>query len=288
MTAIAETELIINSDGSIFHLQLKPEHIAEDILLVGDPGRVSMISNYFEKIEYKIQNREFITHTGYYKGKRISVIATGIGTDNIDIVINELDALVNIDLSSRTIKEEKKSLNFVRIGTCGGLQEDLAVGSFLISEISIGFDGLLNYYEGRNDICELDMEEKFKNFMDWNPQLASPYFIKSSEDLMRKVGYDIKRGMTISASGFYGPQGRELRLNIQDRNINEKIRAFRYGERYITNYEMESSALAGLSKLLNHNATTVCVVIANRYAKEFIPSYKTAMAELVELVLDRI
>lgn len=287
MKPIEESELIINEDNSIFHLHLKPEHIADNIILVGDPGRVIMISNLFDNIEYQIQNREFITHTGNYKGKRISVIATGIGTDNIDIVINELDALANIDFNTRTIKEKKKKLNLIRIGTCGGLQEDLAVGSFLISEMSIGFDGLLNFYDGRDNVCNLEIEKDFLKHMDWNPKIATPYFINSSEELLNKLGFDMKKGMTISAPGFYGPQGRELRLKIQDRNINNKIREFRFGENRITNYEMESSAIAGLSSLLGHNAITVCVVIANRYAKEFEPDYKIAVENLVKIILDR-
>jgi uridine phosphorylase len=288
MKQIADSELIINADGSIFHLHLKPEQIAGNIILVGDPDRVSMISGYFEKVEYKVQNREFITHTGMYNGKRISVIATGIGTDNIDIVVNELDALANIDLKSRTIKKDKKKLNLIRIGTCGGLQEDLPTGSFIMSEMSIGFDGMLNFYEGRDKVSDLDMEKEFVKYMSWNSKLATPYFVHSSEELLERLGNNMKKGLTISAPGFYGPQGRELRLNIQDRIINDKIRAFRYGNKRITNYEMESSALAGLSALLGHNAVTVCVIIANRYAKEFDTDYKFAMVNLVRIILDRI
>ncbi|MDR2010010.1 MAG: nucleoside phosphorylase [Bacteroidales bacterium] len=288
MKQIPDSELIINADGSIFHLHLMPEQIADNVILVGDPGRVTTISAHFEKVEHKVQNREFITHTGLYKGKRISVIATGIGTDNIDIVVNELDALVNIDLKTRTIKSDKKRLNLIRIGTCGGLQEDLAIGSFLMSEMSIGFDGLLNFYEGRDKVSDLGIEKEFIKYMDWNPKIATPYFVNSSGELLERLGKDMKKGLTISAPGFYGPQGRELRLNIQDRNINEKIRSFRYGEKRITNYEMESSALAGLSALLGHNAVTVCVIIANRYAKEFDTDYKFAMEKLVKIILDRL
>jgi len=288
MRQIPESELIINENGSIFHLHLKPEQIADDILLVGDPGRVDMICNHFDKIEHIVQNREFITKTGFYKGKRITVLATGIGTDNIDIVLNELDALVNIDFKTRIEKEEKRSLNLIRIGTSGGLQEDLDIGSFLMSEISIGFDGLLNWYEGSEKVFDMDMEKKFMSHMNWNPRLTNPYFVKSSEELMQRIGKDIRRGVTISASGFYGPQGRELRLNVQDRQINDKIRNFIYNDKKITNYEMESSALCGLAAMLGHKATTVCLIIANRYAKHFLTGYKNSMEVLVKLIIDRL
>ncbi len=288
MKEIEKSELIINPDGSIFHLHLKPEQIADDIILVGDPGRVALVSEHFDKIEYIVKNREFITHTGYYKGKRISVIATGIGTDNIDIVINELDALVNIDLKSRTIKDEHKSLNFVRIGTSGGLQEDLEVDSFLLSEMAIGFDGLLNFYKQRDEVCNLDMEEKFIKHMNWNPRIASPYFVNSSEILNKRLGDAFNKGITISSPGFYGPQGRELRLKIQDSEINNKIRTFRYDNMRITNYEMESSAIFGLSGLLGHNASTVCVIIANRYNKQYSKDYKIAVKKLIKIVLDKL
>ena len=286
MKQIGKSELIINSDGSIFHLHLKPEHIAKDIILVGDPGRVALISEHFDNIEHKILNREFITHTGTYKGKRLSVIATGIGTDNIDIVLNELDALVNIDLETRTIKQDHKSLNFIRIGTSGGLQEDMDVDSYLMSETAIGFDGLLNFYKDQDKVCDADIEQAFLKHMDWNPRIASPYFIKSSNELMDRIDNNFRRGITISAPGFYGPQGRELRLEIQDRNINDKIRSFRFENRHITNYEMESSALFGLSALLGHKAATVCVIIANRYAKAYSKDYKIPMKKLIKLVLD--
>jgi uridine phosphorylase len=288
MKQIAESELIINPDGSVFHLHLKPGQIADDIILVGDPGRVAMVSKHFDSIEHIVLNREFITHTGFYRGKRLSVVATGIGTDNIDIVINELDALVNIDLQTRTIKNEKKSLNFIRIGTSGGLQEDLSVDSFLMSEIAIGFDGLLNFYKRRDEVCNLDLESSFLKHMSWNSKIATPYFVESSPELMNRLGNDFKKGMTISAPGFYGPQGRELRLEIQDSNINDKIRSFRFGEKRITNYEMESSAIFGLSGLLGHKAATVCVIIANRYAKQYSKDYKIAVEKLVKIVIDRL
>lgn len=286
MNKIGESELIINNDGSIFHLKLKPEHIAKDIILVGDPGRVAIVSDFFDKVEHVITNREFITHTGTYKGKRISVIATGIGTDNIDIVLNELDALVNIDINDRTIKEEKTSLNLIRIGTSGALHEDIEVDSFLLSEIAVGFDGLLNFYANRNSVCNTEMENAFKNHTNWNPLLTSPYFVNSSKELSDKIGKGIQRGITISAPGFYGPQGRVLRLQIQDPEINDKIRSFRFNDKRITNYEMESSALFGLSALLGHQAATVCVIIANRYSKKYSKDYKPAVKNLIKHVLD--
>ncbi len=286
MKQIEESELIVNSDGSIFHLHLLPEQLADDVILVGDPGRVALVSKHFDNIECKVQNREFITHTGTYKGKRISVLATGIGTDNIDIVMNELDALANIDLKSRTPKAEHRTLNLLRIGTSGGLQEDMAIGSFLLSETAIGFDGLLNFYRRRDEACNLDMEEKFIKHMNWNPRLANPYFVDGSKLLADKFDEHFRHGITISAPGFYGPQGRELRLEIQDREINDKVRSFRYNGRCITNYEMESSAIFGLSKLLGHNASTVCLIIANRYAKQFVKDAAPKMEELIERSLD--
>ncbi|MDD4149820.1 MAG: nucleoside phosphorylase [Bacteroidales bacterium] len=288
MKKIENSELIINNDGSIFHLHLKPEQLAKDIILVGDPGRVALISQHFDSIEHKVQNREFITHTGTYKGKRISVIATGIGTDNIDIVLNELDALVNIDLNKRIIKENHASLNLVRIGTSGGLQEDLEVDTFLMSEMAIGFDGLLNFYKDREKVGNNDVEEAFLKHMSWNPRIATPYFVNASDSLMRRIDHGFRRGYTISAPGFYGPQGRELRLEIQDREINDKIRSFRFENNRITNYEMESSALFGLSTLLGHKAATVCVIIANRYAKQYSKDYKPFVKNLIKIVLDNL
>ena len=288
MKQIEASELIVNADGSIFHLHLLPEQLADDVILVGDPGRVALISKHFDNIECKVQNREFITHTGTYKGKRISVLATGIGTDNIDIVMNELDALANIDLKKRVAKDEHRTLNLLRIGTSGGLQEDMAIGTFLLTETAIGFDGLLNFYRRRDEACNLDMEEKFVKHMSWNPRLATPYFVDGSDFFLKKFGSEFRRGITISAPGFYGPQGRELRLEIQDREINDKIRSFRYNGRSITNYEMESSAIFGLSKLLGHNAGTVCLIIANRYAKQFVKDGAPLMEDLIEKVLEQL
>ena len=288
MKQIEESELIVNADGSIFHLHLLPEQLADDVILVGDPGRVALVSKHFDNIECKVQNREFVTHTGTYKGKRITVLATGIGTDNIDIVLNELDALANIDLKRRVPKDEHRTLNLLRIGTSGGLQEDIEIGTFLLTETAIGFDGLLNFYRRRDEACNLDMEEKFIKHILWNPRLANPYFVDGSKHFLEKFGNEFRRGITISAPGFYGPQGRELRLEIQDREINDKIRSFRYDGRYITNYEMESSAIFGLSRLLGHNAGTVCLIIANRYAKHFVKDAAPLMENLIERTLEEL
>lgn len=286
MKQIESSELIVNSDGSIYHLHLRPKHIAEDIILVGDPGRVAMVSQHFSKIEHEIQNREFFTHTGYYNDKRITVMSTGIGTDNIDIVVNELDALVNIDLEKRLPKSEHKSLNLVRLGTSGGLQKEIPVGSFLLTETSIGFDGLLNFYANRDKFCNTDFEEDLKQKIAWNKKLTSPYVVDGAKSLLNLFDDSFVRGVTISAPGFYGPQGRVLRLPIVDNNINDKITDYCYNERKITNYEMESSAIYGLGAMLGHNAATVCVIIANRKAKTFLNDYKPKVSELIVKTLD--
>lgn len=289
MERIAESELILNDDGSIFHLHIKPEQLADKVILVGDPGRVKMAATYFDSIECEVESREFRTTTGMYKGKRISVISTGIGTDNIDIVMNELDALVNVDLETRLPKEKKKSLDIVRVGTSGSLQADIPIDSFLLSEKSIGFDGLLNFYEGRNKVSDIEFEKAFTTFVDWNELLAKPYVVSSSADIVERIHSELTiKGVTISAPGFYGPQGRIIRLNTMDNGLNDKIAAFRYGEYQVTNYEMESSAIAGLSLLLGHNATTVCAIIANRANGTSSPDYKKTIIELLQYVLDRI
>nr|WP_321410116.1 nucleoside phosphorylase [uncultured Carboxylicivirga sp.] len=289
MRRIEASELIINQDGSVFHLHLKPGEIAENIILVGDPGRVDIVASYFDKVELRRSNREFVSCTGIYNGKRITVVATGIGTDNIDIVINELDALVNIDFETRTVKKELTSLSFVRIGTSGSLQEDLPVDSWLLSGKSIGFDGLLNYYGNRNSVCDLTFEQHFKDSLDWNPLLTSPYVIDASADLVAKLeGKEVVKGVTISAPGFYGPQGRVLRLELADPDINDKITNFRYNGLKVTNYEMECSAIYGLSALLGHHATTVCVIIANRLAGTASKDYKPVMKELIGYVLKKL
>lgn len=288
MNRIEESELIINPDGSIFHLHLLPDEIADTIILVGDQNRVQTVSSFFDTIEVKKQNREFNTHTGIFKGKRISVVSTGIGTDNIDIVINELDALVNIDLKTRLPKEQHTVLNFIRIGTSGALQGDIPVDTPVVSQIGIGFDGMINYYANREKINRQEIENKFISYMNWNPKLATPYFVDCSVALLEKIAFDMPKGMTISAPGFYGPQGRVLRLPIQDENINQKLTDFVFDGKKINNYEMECSAIYGLSKLLGHNALTICCIIANRIRKEYSKDYKVPVKELIKTVLNRI
>ncbi len=283
------SELIINSDGSIFHLHLKPEHLADKIILVGDPGRVETIAAHFDFRECNISNREFNTVTGTYLGKRISVISTGIGTDNIDIVVNELDAIANIDLETRLEKPEFRQLTMVRIGTCGGMQPDIPLGSPLISEKSIGFDGMLNFYAGRDQVSDLDFEDALKQHLNWNPQLAAPYVVDADAELVNRIGQnDMIRGVTISANGFYGPQGRELRIGLADPDLNNKIESFRFDRFKITNYEMEGSAIAGLALLMGHKAMTVCTVIANRRVAAANTDYKPYIANLIHTVLERI
>ena len=285
----AESELIINGDGSIFHLHVKPEQLADKVILVGDPGRVSLVASHFDSKECDIESREFHTITGTYHGKRISVVSTGIGCDNIDIVLNELDALANIDFKTRAEKEQLRQLTLVRIGTCGGLQEYTPVGTFIASEKSIGFDGLLNFYSGRNDVCDLPFEETFKQHMQWNPQLCAPYVIDADKETLERIaGDEMVRGVTIACGGFFGPQGRELRIPLADPKQNEKVESFEYNGYRITNFEMESSALAGLARLMGHKAVTCCMVIANRRAKNVNANYKNSIDELIKLVLERI
>lgn len=289
MKQFPPSELLINDDGSIFHLHVKPEQLADKVILVGDPGRVVLISSLLDSIECTVSNREFNTVTGSYKGKRLTVVSTGIGTDNIDIVVNELDALANIDLKTRTEKPDFRPLTLVRIGTSGAMQPDIPLGSFLISEKSIGFDGVLNFYAGRNDVSDLDFEKSMKEQLEWNPLFCSPYVVDSDRELVNQIGEDdMLRGVTISANGFYGPQGRELRLKLADPHLNDKIEKFRYGNYKITNYEMESSAIAGLAKLMGHRAMTVCCIIANRRVEDSNTDYQPYIEKLVKTVLDRI
>ena len=288
-TYYAPSELIINEDGSVFHLHVRPEQLASKVILVGDPGRVATVAAHFDFIECDITSREFHTITGMYQGKRITVLSTGIGCDNIDIVVNELDALANIDFESRTQKPEFRQLEMVRIGTCGGLQPDTPVGTYVCSRKSIGFDGLLNYYAGRNAVCDLPIEEAFTRHMQWNPQKGAPYVIDNDADLLTRINQgDMVDGVTISAGGFFGPQGRKLRIPLEDPDQNEKIMAFEYAGHRITNFEMEGSAIAGLSRLLGHKAMTVCMVIANRRAKEANTGYKNSIDNLIEKVVERI
>lgn len=288
---IASSELIINSDGSIFHLHLRPEQLADNIILVGDPGRVPLVASHFETKECDVESREFRTITGTYQGKRITVVSTGIGCDNIDIVVNELDALANIDFETRTIRPELRQLQLVRIGTCGGLQPYTPEGTYIASARSIGFDGLLNFYARRDEVCDLAYEQAFIQHMGWkgNQCIAHPYVAKADAELIDRVAAnDMVRGVTIACGGFYGPQGRQLRLKLADPEANHKIENFEYEGTQVTNFEMESSALAGLASLMGHKAMTCCMVIANRREGKANPNYKNSIDGLIKLVLDRI
>lgn len=286
--AIAESELIINADGSIFHLNVKPEEIADKIILVGDQNRVSQISRHFNDIEVKKSNREFTTHTGTFNGTRITAMSTGIGTDNIDIVLNEIDALFNIDFRSRTINSEKKSLSLLRLGTCGALQEDVDVDSFVASSHGLGFDGLMHFYNAEFEQDETDMAMAFKEQCHWNPDAAKPYVVKANAALLNKINPGMSTGITATANGFYGPQGRILRLPLQRDELNNEMRNFLFQENKILNFEMETSALYGLSAMLGHKACTVCAVIANRYKKQYSKDYKKTVDLLIDTVLQRL
>ena len=290
-TYFEESELIINADGSVFHLHVLPEHLADKVILVGDPGRVETVAAHFETRECEVSSREFHTVTGVYQGKRITVISTGIGCDNIDIVVNEIDALANIDFKTRTVKPQLRKLEIVRIGTCGGLQPYTPEGTFVASVKSIGFDGLLNFYAGRDEHCDLALEKSFVEHMGWKGAqcIAHPYVSIASEKLIDRIaGEDMVRGITIACGGFFGPQGRQLRLPLADPDQNEKIMSFEYEGMNVTNFEMESSALAGLARLMGHDAMTCCMVIANRAAGKANPNYKNSIDVLIKKVLDRI
>lgn len=288
MRIIPESELIINSDGSAFHLHIKPEQLSEKIVMMGDPDRVTMTAGFFDSIECDVTSREFHTVTGIYKGKRITALSHGIGTDNIDIVLTELDALANIDFTTRMVKESFRQLTMIRVGTSGGMQTHCPVGSYVVSEKSIGFDGLIHYYANSRSVCEEDFEEAFQKHVNWSPFHCAPYVVSADEELVDRIGYDMIRGVTISAIGFYGPQGRHVRLGLADPDLNARIESFRFGEYSITNYEMESSAIAGLGKMMGHKAMTVCAIIANRVALESNANYKGSTEELIKIVLDRI
>lgn len=285
----AESELIINEDGSVFHLHLRPEQLADKVILVGDPGRVRLVASHFDSVECEVDNREFHTITGSFQGKRITVLSTGIGCDNIDIVVNEIDALANIDFTTREAKLQLRQLTIVRIGTCGGLQPDTPSGTFIASRKSIGFDGLLNFYARRNEVCDLELEDAFVKHVGWNPQLCAPYVIDNDAELIERIAQgDMVRGITIACGGFYGPQGRELRLPLANPHLNEKIESFEHNGLRVTNFEMESSALAGLSRLMGHHAMTCCMVIANRRAKSVKLAYNNTIDDLIRIVLERI
>ncbi len=284
---IKESELILNNDGSVYHLHLKPEDIAETIILVGDPKRVNTVSECFDSVDFSISNREFKSITGSYNKKQITVISTGIGTDNIDIVINELDALVNTDLKKREIKKEKRELKIIKIGTSGSLQKDLPLNSWLVSEKSLGIDGLLNFYADIDRHCDLSFQKAFKEFTGWIDSLPDPYVVDASEELISKFSEtEFYRGVTIAAPGFYGPQGRIIRLTIAMEKMNTLIEQFRYKNFKITNFEMESSAVYGLSRMLGHKALNVSLIIANRVTGEANNNYYPEMKKLIQRVLD--
>lgn len=286
---IASSELIINPDGSVFHLHLRPDQLTDRVILVGDPARVNMVASFFDTTDFEVQSREFHTIGGTYNGKPIMCLSHGIGPDNIDIVINELDALANIDFHTREVRDKKRRLTLVRIGTSGALQPELRIGTPVIAEKAIGFDGVLNYYAGRDEVADLDFEHSFCEAVGWNPLWAKPYVVNADEELVAQIGRDdMVRGNTISAVGFYGPQGRELRLPLSNPDLNHRIEHFRYNGRKVTNYEMESAPLQGLGRLMGHRAMTICSIIANRMNQEANPNYKTAMADLVQTVLERI
>lgn len=286
---IPASELIINPDGSVFHLHLKPEQLTDRIILVGDPGRVDMVAEFFDERTFEVSSREFHTIGGTYKGKPIMCLSHGIGPDNIDIVMTELDALANVDFTTRQVKPEHRTLTLVRIGTSGALQPELIVGTPVIAAHSIGFDGVLNYYAGRNKVADLDYEAEFCRYVGWNPLWAAPYVVPADPELVERIGRDdMVRGHTISAVGFYGPQGREVRLPLANPDLNRRIEAFRYNGEPVTNYEMESAPLQGLALLLGHKAMTVCSIIANRVNTNVTPNYKTAVRDLIATVLDRI
>ncbi|MDE6006051.1 MAG: nucleoside phosphorylase [Muribaculaceae bacterium] len=285
---IPASELIINEDGSVFHIHLKPEQLRDNIIFVGDPGRVDMVASYFDTIEFEVSSREFHTIGGSYKGKPVMVISHGIGPDNIEIVMTELDALANVDFKTRKVKDEHRTLNIIRIGTSGSLQEDLHIGDFVIADKGTGFDGILNFYAHRDKVCDLEFERLFCEHTGWDKTWAAPYTVDADRELVERIGRnDMRRGFTIAAVGFYAPQGRMVRLKLKDPNLNEKIESFRYEGRPITNFEMESACLQGLAKLMGHRAMTVCCIIAERRANNANTDYKPKVRHLVETVLDR-
>ena len=288
MRTIPSSELIINDDGSIFHLHLRPEQLADTVILVGDPGRVELVASHFDERECSVSNREFNTVTGSYKGKRMTVLSTGIGIGNIDISVTELDALANIDFATRQEKAVKRRLTLVRLGTSGAIQPDIKVGEVVFSRTSLGFDGLLNYYEVPNGMFDLDIETAFCNHVGWNRRLPAPYVVSADAELVERIGHDMVKGITIAAPGFYGPQGRYVRARPADIDLNSKIQSFRYNEWQITNFEMESSALAGMSALLGHKAMTVCAIIAGRVSHNMNTEYKGSIEGLIKIVLERI
>ena len=288
MRTIPSSELIINDDGSIFHLHLRPEQLADTVILVGDPGRVELVASHFDERECSVSNREFNTVTGTYKGKRMTVLSTGIGIGNIDISVTELDALANIDFETRQEKTKKRRLTLVRLGTSGAIQPDIKVGEVVFSRTSLGFDGLLNYYAGRDSVCDLALEEAFVRHTGWNPQLPAPYFIDADKELVDHFKDVTREGITIAAPGFYAPQGRWVRLQPQDPMLNQKIEQFEFEGRRITNFEMEGSALAGLAALMGHRAATICTIIAQRIALDACTDYKPFVKRMIQTALDKL
>lgn len=285
---IPESELIINSDGSIFHLHIRPEQLADKVILVGDPGRVEMFRSRFDSIEAEGASREFVWMTGRRNGTRITALSTGIGTDNIDIVMTELDALANIDFTTREVRKEHRTLTIVRLGTCGAIQPEIPLGSFILSHYSVGFDGLLNWYARREEITDVAMEEAFMEHMGWDKHLPTPYFIHASQKLIDLLADSTVRGMTISSPGFYGPQGRVVRQQLAMPSMLEDVESFRYGDWKITNFEMEGSAIAGIAKHLGHDAITVCCAIAHRYLKDANTDYKPRVEQLVDMLIEKL
>ena len=286
---IPASELIINDDGSAFHIHLRPDQLRDNIILVGDPGRVDMVASYFDKIDYDVHSREFHAIAGTYKGKELMCISHGIGPDNIEIVVTELDALANVDFKTREVKPEHRTLRMVRVGTSGSLQEDLRIGDFVMAEKGMGFDGILNFYAVRDRVCDLDFEREFCEHVNWDPSWAAPYTVDADPGLIDEIGRDdMRRGYTIAAVGFYAPQGRMVRLKLADPELNKKIESFRYKGRPITNFEMESACLQGMAKMLGHKAMTVCCIIAERRATTANTDYKPHVRRLIETVLDRI
>lgn len=285
---IPSSELIINSDGSVFHLHLTPEQLRDNIIFVGDPGRVDLVASYFDSIDYDVHSREFHAIAGRYKGKELMVISHGIGPDNIEIVLTELDALANVDFKTRTVKPVHRTLNIIRIGTSGSLRDDLHIGDFVIADKAVGFDGILNFYADRDKVCDLEFEREFCRHTLWNRTWAAPYVVNADADLVETIGReDMVRGNTIAAVGFYAPQGRTVRLKLTDPDLNAKIESFWFNGKPITNFEMESACLQGMARLLGHKAMTVCCIIAERLANNTNTDYKPKVAHLVETVLDR-
>lgn len=286
---IPASELIINADGSAFHIHLTPDQLRDKIIMVGDPGRVNMVAEYFDTIDYDVTSREFHAIGGTYKGKPLMCISHGIGSDNIEIVVTELDALANIDFKTRTVKPEHRTLSMVRVGTSGSLQEDIHAGDFVMATKGIGTDGILNYYAGRNDVCDLVMQDKLMRHTQWMDSWAAPYVVDADEELIERIGGDdMIHGYTVSAVGFYAPQGRMIRLPLAHPEFVEKLESFKYNDRRITNFEMESGCLQGMARLLGHKALTACCIIAERRLTKANTDYKPAVRRLIETVLDRI